>query len=668
MTAGPAVIKGLPETARWITIPDTKVQVLRVEGAPHSVSGLIPEKFGRFLSLERRKQWWCRPRFGRGVADLEPYAESGNASQIQLLLWSLPRGEYALLLPLVHGDVRAYLTGCPESGGLTLVTYGALNEPEFTDVLIAARGKDPFALIDAAVDAAATHLKTFRPRRQKTPPAFLDHLGWCTWEAMGPSVSERGVLRSLTSLSRAGIKPRWVLIDDCWGDVNADSALMGFGADRKKFPAGLSGLFKKIRERFGIQDAGVWLTLQGYWTGVAARGPWENLKMLRPRHPVKGAAGKLAHASRFIAPQDIAQFFHRWFRELREDGVGFVKVDGQSNLDNFTRDTVGNGSTMCAYQEAVQGAAAAHFGGQLIACMCHSSDALFSFGATPVIRSSPDHSHKPHNEHFHQPHIVNNAFNSLLIGALGWTDWDMFLSTESAAEFHAIGHAVSGGAVYIGDGPGRHDTALVEKLITSDGQVLRCPDPSRPTRDRLFTDCLTEPKLLKTSNRTPFAGVLALFHCRWQKERENRMSITDSFRPDDVPGVEGRRFAVFLHQTDQLVTLNRSERFSVSLDFMKAEIITLAALHPCGQARVAALGLLDKFNGSAAITSWVILENVAACHLRDGGQVGFYASARPERVLRNGKDCQWDYDFKSGRLVVPSRSGRCVKLEIQFQP
>ncbi len=77
---------------------------------------------------------------------------------------------------------------------------------------------------------------------------------------------------------------------------------------------------------------------------------------------------------------------------------------------------------MRACQEVAQGAAAAHFGGNLIACMCHSSDALFSFDDTTIIRSSPDHSHKPHHEHFHQPHVINNTFNSLLVGALGWTD------------------------------------------------------------------------------------------------------------------------------------------------------------------------------------------------------------------------------------------------------
>jgi len=659
-----SLLKGLPKTARWVGIAETDFHVLRIDGAPRFVPGLQPKNFGRFLSLERRKQWWCRPRFGRGLADLEPFAETGNSSQIQLLLWPLPGGEYALLLPLVHGDTRAYLTGGPD--GLTLVTHGSLTEPPFTDVLLAARGRDPFALIEAAIAAAATHLKSFRPRRQKTFPPLFENLGWCTWEAMGFAVSERGVLQSLASLERAGLRPGWVLIDDCWGEVNEESALTGFGADRKKFPGGLSGLLEKMRRRFGIRDAGVWLTLQGYWTGVSTHGPWEDLRRLRSRHPQKSTAGKPARGSRFIAPKDISQFFHRWFRELRREGVDFVKVDGQSNMDRFTRDTVGNGSTMRAYQEAVQGAAAAHFGGRLIACMCHSSDALFSFDATSVIRSSPDHSHKLQHEHFHQPHVVNNIFNSLLIGALGWTDWDMFLSTEATAEFHAIGHAVSGGVVYIGDGPGRHDAALVRKLITSDGRVLRCPDPARPTRDRLFTDCLTEPKLLKTANRTSYAGVLALFHCRWHKEPDQRGPVTDSFRPDDVPGLEGRKFAAFLHQVDQLVTLNRSERFRVTLDFMKAEIVTLAPLQTCGEGDIAALGLLDKFNGSAAITSWIVLKDSAVCHLRDGGLVGFYSAVKPRRVLANRRAVKWTHHVQGGRLTLAMPPGQPVEIQIDF--
>ncbi len=232
----------------------------------------------------------------------------------------------------------------------------------------------------------------------------------------------------------------------------------------------------------------------------------------------------------------------------------------------------------------------------------------------------------------------------------------MFQSTETAAEFHAIGRAVSGVAVYLGDGPGRHDAGLVRKLVTSDGRILRCPNPARPSRDRLFTDCLIENKLLKTTNRTAWAGVLALFHCRWQKDPERRGPITDAFRPSDVPGLAGHRIAAFLHRADTLELLKPSERFAVTLDFLDAEMVTLAPLHPCGWSQIAALGLLDKFNGTAAITSWVVLEKTASCHLHDGGLAGFYVSAKP-RHLSNGRKCPWAYDAKSGRLAVPARSG-----------
>jgi len=195
-------------------------------------------------------------------------------------------------------------------------------------VLLAASGRDPYVLIDAVIAAAAAHLKTFRPRSQKTFPPLFENLGWCTWEAMGLIVSERCVLQALASLDRAEIRPRWVLIDDCWGEANEDSALTGFGADPKKFPGELSRLFEKMWKRFGIWDAGVWVTLQGYWTGVSAKGPWQDLRLLRPAHPQKNSKGKSAPASRFVAPGDIAQFFHRWFGTLRQEGVNLVKVDG----------------------------------------------------------------------------------------------------------------------------------------------------------------------------------------------------------------------------------------------------------------------------------------------------------------------------------------------------
>jgi len=666
-----SLLRGVPEGAKWITLKGSgqDCKILQLTGdvlKKGPISGLMPQDFGRFLSFERRKQWWCRPRFGASLADLEPLAFPGrDSSQIQMLLWECADGGYALLLPLVHGDVRAYLTGPPANGrGLSLVTHGGGQTR--ADVLLAARGPEPFALIHGAIAAASEHLRTFRLRETKTYPPIYEGLGWCSWEAMGFDVTDRKILAALRSVREAGIPLSWVLIDDGWMQINADSALTGFEAERTRFPGGIGRLVKKIQQKFGVRSVGLWLAFQGYWNGVALRGPWDDLPLLKTGEKRKNLKGREVAVSRFVAPENAAQFFHRWFGFLRQQGIAMVKVDGQSNMDRFTEGVVPHGAAMRNYEQAVQGAAAAHFEGGLMACMCHSSDALFAFDSTAVIRSSPDHSHKPQHVHFHQPHIINNVFNSLFVGALGWTDWDMFTTTETAAEFHAVGRAISGGPVYLGDGAGRHDVELVAKLITADGQVLRCPSPARPTRDCLFTDCLREARLLKASNRNGSFGVLGLFHCRWSEESAERIAIEDRFCPDDVPEMEGEQFAVYLHFTDRLLVLKKREKCVVKLDFMKAEVATISPLVQCGGTRVAAFGLLDKFNGSAAVTTWVTGDGFAVCGLRDGGRAGFFAQHRPKSVLANGRKVKWNYSPQTQRLTVHCPAGQAHEIAIRF--
>ena len=71
----------------------------------------------------------------------------------------------------------------------------------------------------------AAELKTFRLREEKPVPAFLDCLGWCTWDAFYHEVSERNVLNALRSLAKAGIKPGFMILDDGWLDATRIASL-----------------------------------------------------------------------------------------------------------------------------------------------------------------------------------------------------------------------------------------------------------------------------------------------------------------------------------------------------------------------------------------------------------------------------------------------------------
>lgn len=55
----------------------------------------------------------------------------------------------------------------------------------FQDAVLIAAGREPYALIDAAVTAAAALSGGARPLREKRLPPNLDVFGWCSWDRWG---------------------------------------------------------------------------------------------------------------------------------------------------------------------------------------------------------------------------------------------------------------------------------------------------------------------------------------------------------------------------------------------------------------------------------------------------------------------------------------------------
>jgi len=47
-------------------------------------------------------------------------------------------------------------------------------------------------------------------------PEIASYLGWCTWDAFYDTVSALGIVLGLQTFKRAGVQPRWIVIDDGW--------------------------------------------------------------------------------------------------------------------------------------------------------------------------------------------------------------------------------------------------------------------------------------------------------------------------------------------------------------------------------------------------------------------------------------------------------------------
>ena len=73
--------------------------------------------------------------------------------------------------------------------------------------------------------------------------------------------------------------------------------------------------------------------------------------------------------------------------------------------------------------------------GTIIGCMCHSTENLYSFKETSLIRASDDF--YPREMDSQTVHVASCAFNSVFLGEIGCVDWDMFHSLHPMASMHA---------------------------------------------------------------------------------------------------------------------------------------------------------------------------------------------------------------------------------------
>lgn len=646
----------LPENARGLAVEAGEgggafVVAERAVIDAGEVAGMRLRGAQRYLSLNRLQHhpYWTRPTTGRSD-DLSPIQQS------QCLLIERADGRAAVILPLVDQQTRATLTGDAQTLALRIEGPQPDPAPASAAVLYVAVGTDPLQLMQQAMRAVAARLKSFRLREHKRLPRFIDYLGWCTWDAFYQQVTEEKVIDGLRAFAAGGVQPRLLILDDGWQDNDGDW-LNSFGAHPAKFPHGLTPLIERAKREYGVEIFGVWHAFHGYWGGVnpnGALGGDYNLIANRGWTKVWQADKPITELS-MVAPEDVHRFYDDLHDTLRRAGVDMVKIDNQSATEIMTAGKLPRVATMRRWQHAMQSAAATHFDGEVLHCMCHASDIGYNMLSSVAFRNSDDFF--PTRAESHQRHVHENAVVALWSSGFGLPDWDMFWSAHPQGAFHAAARAISGGPVYVSDKPGQHDFDLLRKLITSDGRVLRCDRPALPARDCIFVDQRHEQRLLKVTNRSGGIGVIGLFHCA-----EGAGAITDSFRPDDVHDISAERFAVYLHRRGKLILCRHDEATGVTLDPIQWEIATLA---PLGNDAITALGLLDKLNGAAAIMSQ---QTVGAgnyvCILRDGGRAGFHCPDRPASVMANGAASPFAHDADSGLLIVEVPVGGAARIQI----
>jgi len=274
-------------------------------------------------------------------------------------------------------------------------------------------------------------------------------------------------------------------------------------------------------------------------------------------------------------------------------------------------------------------------------------------------------------------------------------DWDMFHSLHPAAEYHASARAISGGPLYVSDAPGKHDFALLKKMVLPDGSVLRARLPGRPTKDCLFSDPARDGvSLLKIWNMNKFGGVLGVYNCQgaaWSAaERKNAFhdtvsgAITGFVRGGDVhliseaagDGDWNGDCALYAHHSGQLIVLPRNVALPVSLKVLEHEVFAVAPVKVlCPGYSFSPLGLLNMFNAGGAVEGLVYevgdSQVLVRVEMKGCGKFGAYSSARPTRCLLQNNEVDFDHDTDSGLLTfnidhLPQEGHRVHVVELIY--
>ncbi|MCP9494895.1 MAG: hypothetical protein MSG64_10620 [Pyrinomonadaceae bacterium MAG19_C2-C3] len=616
------------------------------------------DAYARGMALKRFKLYWTAPVFTSDYRYLPP----AN----QLLLWRRMQNEkFHLLVPLAGDGMISELGVADIDYRYEFRVSSSSNAPNFKPRRIPlfayAASDDPYRLTrDAYQTAFAASEQYGSLRWEKNYPEIFRSLGWCSWNTYYKEVTEGKIINSVRSLRDQNIPVGFVLVDDGWLDIN-ENKLDGFEADPKKFPNGLAGLAKTLRDEYRIPHVGVWHTFQGYWDGVN-----KDSDIGRKHKLFTGIDGKALPDPREAADSD---FFDDWYARLESWGYDFVKIDNQSSNAKFTNGflplyTSGGGS-----QRNLQTAARKHLAKgvagdanrtpsvNVLNCMEMTLENAYNWKFSNLARNSDDY--LPDNPQNAKEHIYQNAYNTFWTSNFAYPDWDMFQTHDPNAEVHTIARAISGGPVYFTDEPGKERPELLRRLIFSDGRLLMLDAPGQVTRDMMLTDAALEPVPLKIFGHITRPGINAVTVAAFNVNK-SAPTVTGKLSLTDIKGLavgqSGAPTKVAVYRRgDETVTLLDAKRpaLPLSLNENGFDLFTLSPVND----GIAVFGLLDKYLSPAAIVSHNRQGNQAIIRLIQAGDFAAWLEGSPLKVTLDGRELKpSDYTYRQGLLRVPQMS------------
>ncbi|KAG8472540.1 hypothetical protein CXB51_034424 [Gossypium anomalum] len=674
----------------------------------------------RFMCVFRFKMWWMTQRMGACGQDIpfetqflivearDGSGNGGDSAVYVVFFYRFLKGISGLFFKAMKEMSWRFVW---KVGSLAIAGDPAVDEFEGNHLVFVAAGSDPFDVITNAVKSVEKHLQTFSHRERKKMPDMLNWFGWCTWDAFYTNVTSESLKEGLESLEKGGIHPRFLIIDDGWQSVAMDSHGTEFRADnaanfanrltnikenhkfqkdgkeghRVEDPAlGLRHIVTEIKQKHALKYAYVWHAITGYWGGVrpdVTEMEHYESKVVYPisspgvesNEPDQALDSITKNGLGLVNPEKVFNFYDELHAYLATAGIDGVKVDVQNILETLGAGHGGRVKLARKYHQALEASIARNFANNdIISCMSHNTDGLYSAKRTAVIRASDDF--WPRDPASHTIHIASVAYNTVFLGEFMQPDWDMFHSLHLMAEYHGAARAVGGCAIYVSDKPGQHDFDLLKKLVLPDGSILRAKLPGRPTRDCLFSDPARDGKsLLKIWNLNEFTGVMGVFNCQgagWCRVGKTNIihdkqpdTITGYVRARDVdylPKVAGDEWngdsVIYSHLGGELTYLPNDATMPITLKARQYEVFTVVPVKILSNGcKFAPMGLIKMFNSGGAIKELRYHHANIDMKIRGCGMFGAYSSTRPKRITVETEEVSFEYEDASGLVTLSLR-------------
>ena len=555
----------------------------------------------------QQRDWWSRPAFINTFEDIPQRTQA---------LFLEGEKSYGFFLPMVGNKTKTYITrGTKTTLSLEMTAYtGGINQVDDL-CFVLSEGNDLYKSIEE-VFAKACSLKNIPMRKDRKYPEIFEYFGWCSWDAFYTNISEEKVLQKVKELKEKNIPVRWILMDDGWLNIK-DQCLTSFKPDPDKFPNEFKILNKTIKDETKITWIGVWHALGGYWNGIH---PESDLAKDMKNYLYETKNGKLLP---HYNPEKGYKFWSNWYTYLKEQGIDFVKVDGQSALKNYYKNNEEIAKVAAGTHIALETAVSKFMNGNIINCMGMAMENILSRPATCISRNSDDF--VPKEEHCFCEHLLQNAYNGLYHDNVYVCDWDMYWTSHPDAKRHALLRAISGGPVYISDPIGKSIYEEIMPLIYHDGRLLRMDRCAKPALDCIFQSPLDN-RVLKLTNTVNGTGAIAAFHIS-----ETEQSIKVHVSPSDIYDLEGDVFGAFEFFTKTFIILNKEEKVSLHLEKGGYELVLFIPIKDM----ITPIGLIDKYMSPHAVDSIKTVDDKLIICVKEGGIFAFYSKKPPKYIFAN---------------------------------